>query len=276
MTNSDSRAKAIIEVLAVFVLVFLILWAIRISPLWKWQRTYLKHEFMNHTTMIALSLIMISLTRRSFTAYGLSFKNLRYHLTIALICILPVMLVSSAFARVDWTSRNGALILAALYLALLFVLAWLLRKRPTVDTTTTTALFAVLLLSAGPLSMEGAVIRKILGTIYYFFFVGFGEEMLFRGYIQSRLNAAFGRAYRFFGVKWGWGLIITSLLFGFAHVFNHFNPFLKEFNLMWWWAFWNIFTGLVFGYLREKTSSILVPAILHGFPLTIAFLFFGL
>jgi membrane protease YdiL (CAAX protease family) len=275
MTNSDSRAKAIIEVLAVFVLIFLIIWTIRISPLWKWQRAYLNHPFLNHTMMIALSLIMIALSRRSFTAYGLSFKNLRYHLTIALICILPMMLVSSAFARVDMTSRNGAFILAALSLALLFVLAWLLRKRPTANTTATTALCAVLLLSASPLSMDGVVIKKILGSVYYFFFVGFGEEMLFRGYMQSRLNAAFGRPYRFFGAKWGWGLIITSLLFGFAHVFVHFNPFLKEFNLMWWLAFWNIFTGLVFGYLREKTGSILVPAILHGFPQTIAVLFFG-
>jgi membrane protease YdiL (CAAX protease family) len=275
MTNSDSRTKAIIEVLAVFVLIFLIIWTIRISPLWKWQRAYLNHPFLNHTMMIALSLIMIALSRRSFTAYGLSFKNLRYHLTIALICILPMMLVSSAFARVDMTSRNGALILAALSLALLFVLAWLLRKRPTANTTATTALCAVLLLSASPLSMDGVVIKKILGSVYYFFFVGFGEEMLFRGYMQSRLNAAFGRPYRFFGAKWGWGLIITSLLFGFAHVFVHFNPFLKEFNLMWWLAFWNIFTGLVFGYLREKTGSILVPAILHGFPQTIAVLFFG-
>jgi membrane protease YdiL (CAAX protease family) len=275
MTNSDSRTKAIIEVLAVFVLIFLIIWTIRISPLWKWQRAYLNHPFLNHTMMIALSLIMIALSRRSFTAYGLSFKNLRYHLTIALICILPMMLVSSAFARVDMTSRNGAFILAALSLALLFVLAWLLRKRPTANTTATTALCAVLLLSASPLSMDGVVIKKILGSVYYFFFVGFGEEMLFRGYMQSRLNAAFGRPYRFFGAKWGWGLIITSLLFGFAHVFVHFNPFLKEFNLMWWLAFWNIFTGLVFGYLREKTGSILVPAILHGFPQTIAVLFFG-
>lgn len=275
MTNSDSRAKAIIEVLAVFVLIFLIIWTIRISPLWKWQRAYLNHPFLNHTMMIALSLIMIALSRRSFTAYGLSFKNLRYHLTIALICILPMMLVSAAFARVDMTSRNGALILAALSLALLFVLAWLLRKRPTANTTATTALCAVLLLSASPLSMDGVVIKKILGSVYYFFFVGFGEEMLFRGYMQSRLNAAFDRPYRFFGAKWGWGLIITSLLFGFAHVFVHFNPFLKEFNLMWWLAFWNIFTGLVFGYLREKTGSILVPAILHGFPQTIAVLFFG-
>jgi len=78
-----NRTKAILEVLAVFVLTFLILWAIRISPMWKWQRAHLRHEFMNHTTMIALSLIIIALTRRSFTAYGLSPKNLRYHLTIA-------------------------------------------------------------------------------------------------------------------------------------------------------------------------------------------------
>jgi hypothetical protein len=33
---------------------------------------------------------------------------------------------------------------------------------------------------------------------------------MFRGYIQSRLNTAFGRPFRLWGVPWGWGLVITA------------------------------------------------------------------
>ena len=46
----------------------------------------------------------------------------------------------------------------------------------------------------------------------YALFVGFGEENLYRGYMQSRLNEAFGRPYRFFGVPFGWGVFVTALL----------------------------------------------------------------
>ncbi len=51
-------------------------------------------------------------------------------------------------------------------------------------------------------------------------FFGFGEELLFRGYIQFRLNYAFGKPFKFMDVNYGWGILITSALFGFMHVVN--------------------------------------------------------
>jgi membrane protease YdiL (CAAX protease family) len=102
------------------------------------------------------------------------------------------------------------------------------------------------------------------GLLFYFVFVGPAEEMLFRGYFQSRLNEAFGRPYRFFGIQWGWGLVITSFLFGFIHVLNSFNPFLSKYGLLWAWGAWTFLLGLILGIVREKTGSVLAPALLHG------------
>jgi len=89
-------------------------------------------------------------------------------------------------------------------------------------------------------------------------FVGFLEEFFFRGYIQSRFNAVFGKPFRYRGVGFGWGLVFAALIFGLFHPITVLgsNP--------WPWALWTAALGLVLGYLREKTGSVIAPAILHG------------
>lgn len=100
--------------------------------------------------------------------------------------------------------------------------------------------------------------------IFQFFFSGFGEELFFRGYLQSRLNETFGRPFHLWGINFGVGLIITSLLFAFAHVLNPFNPFRGVFALDWGWGLRVLPVGLLFGLVREKTGSIVAAGIIHG------------
>jgi membrane protease YdiL (CAAX protease family) len=125
--------------------------------------------------------------------------------------------------------------------------------------------------------VQGSTIlpERLVSFVFYLAFLGPGEEFLFRGYIQSRLNAAFGCRFRFWGVSFGWGMIITSLFFGVMHVLNPFNPFLGKFDLYLWWGVWTFFGGLTMGYLREKVGSILPGALMHGLPQAIASLFLG-
>ncbi len=274
MNATRSKVKATLEVICVLILVLLIVRVIQASYLSEWQKTHLGHPFLNHTTMIVISLLLLALTRRDFVAYGISFKNIKYHLLVTLICLIPILLASSAFNFLDWQKWDGAFILSGIYLALLFIFALLIKKKPTAGETV--ALGALFLFFAIPSSAGADIGKRILGFIYFLFFVGLGEEMFFRGYIQSRLNSVFGRPLRFFGTNWGWGIIITSLLFGLAHIFNGFNPFLGKLSLAWPWGFWTVFSGLAFGFLREKTGSIVAPAILHGLPRAVAALFFAI
>ena len=104
----------------------------------------------------------------------------------------------------------------------------------------------------------------------YGIFVAFGEEIIFRGYIQSRLNEAFEQPYRIFGVEFGWGVVITAVLFGLTHVGLTTSLITGQMQLYWAWGFWTFFGGLVFGFVREKSGSILAPALLHGLPQAIA------
>jgi len=130
--------------------------------------------------------------------------------------------------------------------------------------------FAVLAIWTGlyPGLAQGAA-----SFIYYIFFIGLGEELLYRGYTQSRLDQAFGKPFAFGGAQLGWGLIISSLLFGLLHVTNGIDPVTRAFVPQWAWGFRTFFGGMALGYVREKTGSMVAPAILHGLPQALVYFF---
>jgi membrane protease YdiL (CAAX protease family) len=101
--------------------------------------------------------------------------------------------------------------------------------------------------------------------IFQIIFSGFGEEILFRGYFQSRMNEEFGRPFEWGGLRFGLGSILTSLMFGLAHVLNPFSPFQGSFALDWWSGLNTGLVGLFLGFVREKTGSILMAGMIHGF-----------
>jgi membrane protease YdiL (CAAX protease family) len=87
-----------------------------------------------------------------------------------------------------------------------------------------------------------------------FIVVGLSEEFFFRGYLQTQLDARFGRPYHFLGADWGPGLIYAALLFGLCHIVTGDVTRLRV-----------AFFGLFAGWLRARSDSIAVPAAYHGF-----------
>jgi membrane protease YdiL (CAAX protease family) len=93
---------------------------------------------------------------------------------------------------------------------------------------------------------------------------GFGEEIRYRGYYQSRVNQEFGKPYQIMGIHFGPGLIVSSILFGLVHAFNTFNPLIGQYELAWPWALFTLAGGFFFGLLREKTNDVTACTIAHG------------
>ena len=118
-----------------------------------------------------------------------------------------------------------------------------------------------LLLSMAQPAAPLPVPLRLLGTLAL---VAPAEELLFRGYVQSRLNAAFGRPVTFLGARCGPGLVLTSLLFGAWHVLNPFDPFSGQFGLAWTWGLWTAFLGLLLGWARERTGGLEAPWLWHA------------
>ena len=279
MSPTLTRSRAVFEVILVFLLTFLSLWVFQLTPIAEWQMSFLHRDFLWYTVMILIPLLILFYTRKSFGSYAITFQNLRYHFGVVFTCLAVVMPLSALgfgfllpklqISYVDW---DGALILSVIEICSLFLIAYLMKSKQTFSNlpSSNITLFLFLLVAAFSLAVfTTPYTERISGFVFFLFFVGFGEEIMFRGYIQSRLNEAFGRSYQFFGVNLGWGLVIASLMFGFMHVINPYNPF------HWWWGFWTFFGGLVYGFIREKTGSVVAPAIIHGTPQALLILFLG-
>jgi len=271
MKSGFSKSWAVIEVSAVALAIIplLTLGVYRLFPRFEtWQVQTLGFPFavFVYPVMVAIPLFIILLRRENFAAYGFTFKNPQYHLDIAGTCFIPVALANLPFGLgVDHTRWGGALILAAVQSALLFVVARALRDKPSAASL---GLLGAALLPQ--LAVGGVAGKALVSFLTYALFVGFGEEILYRGYVHSRLNAAFGKPFTFRGVAYGWGTLIAALIFGLTHVgILRWMLGISD-AATWAWGFWTFFSGLVFAYVREKSGSILAPALLHGLPQAIA------
>lgn len=98
---------------------------------------------------------------------------------------------------------------------------------------------------------------------WQFFATPPGEEIFFRGYMQSRLNEAFPRRWSVRGVRFGYGLWITALFFGLLHAFNTVDYFEGRWTFAWTLALSTTFSGVMFGLVREAAGSIVPGIILH-------------
>jgi membrane protease YdiL (CAAX protease family) len=269
------KAKAVIEVVIVFSLTLFLVALAGLSPFGEWVRQVSKRAFFEYAVMIAIPLIILVVTRRDLASYGISLRNFRYHLDIGLTAFVPVAFASIPFMFVDETRWDGALILAGVEIAVLFALGWMLKRKPTRNESGI-VVGAILLTTYSSITQKATVGNGISALLFYVFFLGLGEELLFRGYIQSRLNEAFGRPFQFFGVHWGWGVVITSVLFGLMHILNIGTLVTGDWQLTPWWGLWTFFAGFIGGFVREKTGSIVAPTLLHGLPQGIAYAFLGL
>ena len=93
---------------------------------------------------------------------------------------------------------------------------------------------------------------------------GVGEEVFFRGYVQSRINEAFGRPLRVRNVCFGVGLFLSTLLFGFIHTLNTVDYFQGRITFAWGYGAMTLGTGLLLAVLREATGSIAAGVIAHS------------
>nr|MBC7243975.1 CPBP family intramembrane metalloprotease [Chloroflexota bacterium] len=263
------KAKAVIEVVVVFSLTLLLTALVGLSPIGKWERQVSNRFFIEYAVMIAFPLLWLVVTRRDLASYGLSLRPISYHLDVTATAFVPMAIANAVLGLVNYKHWTGALLMAGVHIALLWALGWLLQSKPTRNEHGTLAGVA-LVMAYSHLAQKVSLNNAISALLFYVFFLGLGEELFFRGYIQSRLNAVFGRPFQFYGVNWGWGVIITSALFGLMHVLNLGSLVMGAWQLTPWWGFWTFFAGLALGFVREKTGSIAAPTILHGLPQALA------
>jgi membrane protease YdiL (CAAX protease family) len=122
--------------------------------------------------------------------------------------------------------------------------------------------FAVLI----PIAFLALGSRKTLdaeGWIYLSLMPGLAEELVFRGVIQSLLNQVFGRQWSFANAELGWSLLISTLLFaaanGLLQVDSQLHPHVSLVR-----GIAPMASGLIAGWIRERTNSIWPSAVGHN------------
>lgn len=224
--------------------------------------------------LAATGLGMILLRRRSADESGLSLAAVPRALPAGFVALAVVsatgalLLLAGAETRpADLGLGGGAILLLAGLAATSATLVLLQRGTGRLDRippASWTLLLAAIL--AGGI-IAAAVARKPLGPElaaigWRFVCAGIGEEIFFRGYLQSRLDRAFGRPWRLIGTSFGPGVVIASALFGLVHALNPFDTFRGSGTLAWGHAL--AATGMPYGFLRARTGSVAAPALLHG------------
>lgn len=192
------------------------------------------------------------------TDLGVAFAGVRRRLGGAMPCMALYAAAHVLLAVLPMAPALRGVAGAALALGVLLACVRLLRP------PARTALLGIaplpLLLDPGTVAAGGATF------LFYALFLGPGEEILFRGYIQSRLNRAFGRPATLGGQRWGWALPLTASLFGGFHVLNLPDLYAGLWVPAWWAGLAGFGWGLFFGWLREWDGSVLAPAAVHGIP----------
>lgn len=276
--NNSRPITALAEVLLAFVLVHVSYRAFKhFTPLGKLEIAA-GLNFSAGLTMILFTIGAALLFKRRFDQSGLTLKGGAYSLNVGLLWSVFVVLAAGAliqlaairFDPLHPPDMKKALIFTAAEIAnTLLLLLWLRRERnllkrisPIAGVLALVALLSIPLILAS--QFDRPLSQTLLSVLWLFFGAGFGEEFFFRGYVQSRINLAFGRPFRLLGVDWGWGVIVSAAFFGLIHVFNTVDYFNGRFDFAWIWWLPNFASGLFFGLLREKTKSVLAGGIVHG------------
>lgn len=250
-----AKILSIIEVSVVFILMMCLFRFANSTPLaTKIINFFDGRLFPGYAALLIASLFLYLFRVRS-QPKSPNTKKLKYQLDIISDGFFPFFVLSVLLTWIDWKQWAGAVLISILAIGLLFWFARMAKDRPAWQNTGVLGGFFLF-----PIAFQNSTKLGIvfIAIVYFYLFVGLSEEILFRGYIQSRLNSVFGNPKRFFGISWGWGLIISSVLFGLWHLGWKLDM------LEWPHVLWTMFAGLCFGFVREKSESVIAPAVLHG------------
>jgi len=272
------KILTILEIVIVYMVLRALGTVLRSTGIVQWELDHLGWSYAGSFVFVGIPLLVILLFRRNWVEYGFTLTGWQNNLDIGikayLVRMIPlgVFLGAIIWLKMDYRNIPGGIVVAAGEVIGIVLMLWVLNRQQEAKAMVSrkSNVITVILLFLFPIMLAlvmGKLSLIVVSTVVWqFFFSGFGEEIVWRGYVQSRLNQAFGRPMRMFGFQFGAGLIITSILFGLLHAFNTYDPEIGQTSLSWGWAFFTTFSGLLFGILREKTGSLLAPGIAHGLP----------
>jgi hypothetical protein len=100
--------------------------------------------------------------------------------------------------------------------------------------------------------------------VFQFTMPGLGEEIFYRGLLLGVLDGWLNRQWKFFGVKIGYGCLISSGIFVIAHVIEISPTYQLDYCRDPFFYFFVAAVAISMCYLRYKTGSILPCILAHN------------
>ena len=277
-----ARFFAVVEVVGAFALVHVTYRAIKhFTTIGRWGSAA-GTNFTPGVVMILFTMGMVWACRRDCRFYGLTLDRWRQWLSIGVTCAMveaafgAVGLLLSGFpldasrppdphAPPPW--KEAGIFVAFLFTGCVIALA-MVGSRKQVARRMPAALSIALVCALG--SVPGLISVythkpfSALMALWLFVGAGIGEELFYRGYIQSRVDEVWGQPKRVLGFDVGAGLVVSSLLFGLVHGLNTVDYFHDRFDFNWRMGISSVFGGAYFSLIRSRTGSVWPGAVLHG------------
>ncbi len=269
------KGRSVVEVLTVFSCFKLIIILLEgASGLIRWERRVLGWSYFAGFLMVLVPMLVMVIQKRELEGYGLTLRRWETSLDVGLKGCLylvgPRLLLTLLSSRgAAYRYADGSLALSvSMFLMLFLLLRRLTGKRYRPFSSVRVRLLVAGLVLAFPLVLGAAFRRLSLGVfstvLWQLAFGGFGEELFYRGYIQSTVNEEYGRPWSIEGVSYGPGLLVSSALYGLDRALNTFRPLQGVFAVSWSWGFYAFSVGVFYGFLREHTGDIVGSGVANG------------
>jgi membrane protease YdiL (CAAX protease family) len=266
------RGRSVVEAAAVFALLAVVQYAAPgVAGLMRWESRVLGESYFTGLLTLALPLLAIVASKGSFEEYGLVVSgwgpSLGRGLTGYLCLLLPNSVIFlMGLASVSLTYLPASVFVSGVTLLALFLALRRISKPGTPRNRRN--LVAVSALAASPLVLSALVgglsLRLASSLLWELVFGGAAEEVFYRGYVQSRVNGEFGRPWRFMGVGFGPGLLVSSLLYGVAGAISAFRPWRGIYEISFAVGVHALALGIFYGFMREATGDVGASTVANG------------
>ncbi|MEY4540934.1 MAG: hypothetical protein RLZZ306_2691 [Bacteroidota bacterium] len=196
----------------------------------------------------------------------------KFFLLFCLLYLIEVILLQNVKIPFPYNlQKNWSGKMASLCWALIFIFTNKVLAKQDIGWTFKIANKKVVFLSIGILLFVQILLKTLvlggngqfcdLETFFYQATMpGFAEEIVYRGIFLGLLNKIFLSKWTFLSVTFGWGLILSSILFGLAHGLYFDKTWIVHFDFPIFIQ--TFFMGIIFGILKEKSKS-LIPSIIY-------------
>ncbi len=267
------KGRSILEASLVFTVFMVITTMIPgVGALIRWEGRNLGGSYFTGILMVVLTLVSSIVTGLDFGEIGLLKDNWRRSLNMGFKAFIgftiPQLIMTFLWGmgldyREYWQS---ALLLGVLVLFLSFLLLRNIGTKRGDISRIGLVILGLVLVTPFLLGFtyDTLVIRRVYVFVWHILVGGFAEELLFRGYIQSTVNREYGTNWRYKGVSFGPGLLVSSMLYGLSRGLLTMN---------FGWGVYAFTVGVFYGIIREASGDIIgsgsANAIIDGFGATL-------